>query len=120
VDEARLEVVRPDGRALTAVAAGHEVKCRWRRAEWRPQGSATRRGPVPRYDVRCRACGTTFEVNRPMARADEPAPCPSGHDDTVRLLPTVGLTGRAGGTRTATAPAPAAGGGGCCGGGCCG
>ncbi len=74
---------------------------------------------MPRYDVRCRACGTTFEVNRPMARADEPAPCPSGHDDTVRLLPTVGLTGRAGGTRTATAPAPAAGGGGCCGGGCC-
>jgi putative FmdB family regulatory protein len=74
---------------------------------------------VPRYDVRCRACGTTFEVNRPMARADEPAPCPSGHEDTVRLLPTVGLTGRTG-TRTATAPAPAGGSGGCCGGGCCG
>ena len=79
---------------------------------------------MPRYDVRCRACGATFEVNRPMAQADEPAPCPQGHDDTVRLLPTVGLTGRAG-TRTATAAAPArsdsgAGGGGCCGGGCCG
>ena len=72
---------------------------------------------MPRYDVRCRACGTTFEVNRPMARADEPSPCPQGHDDTVRLLPTVGLTGRAG-TRTATAPAPTGGGGGCCGGGC--
>ena len=76
---------------------------------------------MPRYDVRCRACGTTFEVNRTMARADEPAPCPHGHDDTVRLLPTVGLMGRAG-SATATAPiaSPAAGGGGCCGGGCCG
>jgi hypothetical protein len=55
-----------------------------------------------------------------MARADEPAPCPQGHDDTVRLLPTVGLTGRTG-TGTATAAAPArSDSGGCCGGGCCG
>ena len=76
---------------------------------------------MPRYDVRCRACGTTFEVNRPMARADEPAPCPHGHDDTVRLLPTVGLTGRAG-SAAATAPTgtTATTGGGCCGGACCG
>jgi putative FmdB family regulatory protein len=72
---------------------------------------------MPLYDVRCRACGTTFEVNRPMAHADDPAPCPAGHDDTVRLLPTVGVTGRAG---TAGAARPAGGGGGCCGGGCCG
>ncbi len=76
---------------------------------------------MPRYDVRCRACGATFEVNRSMAQADDPAPCPQGHADTVRLLPTVGLTGRAG-TGTATAAAPArveSAGGGCCGGGCC-
>jgi putative FmdB family regulatory protein len=73
---------------------------------------------VPIYDVRCRACGETFEINRPMARADEPARCPAGHDDTVRLLPTVGITGRAG---AVSAPRPTAGGGGgCCGGGCCG
>ncbi len=70
---------------------------------------------MPRYDVRCRACGDTFVVSRPMAQADDPAPCPQGHDDTVRLLPTVGVTGRAG---TSGAPAPS--GGGCCGGGCCG
>jgi putative FmdB family regulatory protein len=68
---------------------------------------------VPRYDIRCRACGATFEVVRPMAQADDPAPCPAGHDDTVRLLPTVGLTGRAAAT---AGPRPA--GGGCCGGGC--
>jgi putative FmdB family regulatory protein len=77
---------------------------------------------VPTYDIRCRACGTTFEVSRPMARANDPAPCPAGHDDTVRLLPTVAVMGRAGSRATSSAGsrAPAAGGGGgCCGGGCC-
>lgn len=75
---------------------------------------------MPSYDVRCRACGTTFEIQRPMARADEPAPCPHGHDDTVRLLPTVAVTGLGAG-RGGRSPAPAAGGcgaGGCCGGAC--
>ncbi len=79
---------------------------------------------MPTYDIRCRACGLTFEARRPMAEADAPAPCPNGHDDTVRLLPTVALTGR-----VSARPAPArsggsgsaagAGSGGCCGGGCC-
>ncbi|WP_449060293.1 FmdB family zinc ribbon protein [Planomonospora algeriensis] len=68
---------------------------------------------MPRYDFRCRACGSTFELSRPMAKSDEPAPCPAGHEDTVRLLSTVAMTGGA------AAPRPA-GGGGCCGGGCCG
>ncbi|WP_144121672.1 FmdB family zinc ribbon protein [Catellatospora sichuanensis] len=69
---------------------------------------------MPRYDFRCRACGDTFEVNRPMAAAGDPAPCPAGHDDTVKLLTTVGLAGRGD-----AIPAPSSGGGGCCGGGCC-
>ncbi|GAT70949.1 zinc ribbon domain-containing protein [Planomonospora sp. ID91781] len=68
---------------------------------------------MPRYDFRCRACGSTFELSRPMAKSDEPALCPEGHEDTVRLLSTVAMTGGA------AAPRPA-GGGGCCGGGCCG
>ena len=83
---------------------------------------------MPRYDVRCRTCGDTFEVTRSITRLDEPpspaprppprrpapAPAPGGHDDTVRLLPAVGvMTGTPVG-------APAASGGGCCGGGCCG
>ena len=72
---------------------------------------------MPRYDVRCRACGATFEINRSMDRADEPAPCPDGHHDTVRLLPTVGLTGRAGST-SATTPTAGTRSGGCCGGAC--
>ncbi|GAA4631939.1 hypothetical protein GCM10023196_063300 [Actinoallomurus vinaceus] len=67
---------------------------------------------VPRYDYRCRACGATFEVSRPMAEASAPASCPDGHDDTVKLLSTVAVTGGA----TAAPPS----GGGCCGGGCCG
>ncbi|MFB9432754.1 FmdB family zinc ribbon protein [Streptoalloteichus tenebrarius] len=70
---------------------------------------------MPRYEFRCRACGDTFEVNRPMSASSDPAVCPSGHDDTVKLLSTVAVTGRG---SSASAPAPS--GGGCCGGGCCG
>jgi putative FmdB family regulatory protein len=72
---------------------------------------------MPRYDYRCRACGSTFELNRPMAEANAPASCPDGHDDTVKLLSTVAVLGGTGG---APAPRAASGGGGCCGGGCCG
>ncbi|MEU8155304.1 zinc ribbon domain-containing protein [Micromonospora sp. NPDC048986] len=69
---------------------------------------------MPRYEFRCRACGATFEVNRSMAAAGEPASCPQGHADTVKLLSAVAVTGRSGGA--GGAPAPAAGG--CCGGAC--
>ncbi|MEV4658077.1 zinc ribbon domain-containing protein [Micromonospora sp. NPDC049301] len=68
---------------------------------------------MPRYEFRCRACGDTFEVNRPMAAAGAPATCPQGHTDTVKLLSAVAVTGRSAG---GAAPAPA--GGGCCGGAC--
>lgn len=67
---------------------------------------------MPRYEYRCRTCGDTFELSRPMAESSAPAACPEGHDDTVKLLSTVAVAG------TAAAPAPRAGGGG--GGGCCG
>ncbi|WP_086852733.1 FmdB family zinc ribbon protein [Streptomyces coeruleofuscus] len=75
---------------------------------------------MPRYEYRCRTCGDTFELSRPMAESSAPAACPSGHDDTVKLLSAVAVGG------SAAAPAPGAGGGGggggggCCGGGCCG
>ncbi|MFC7622960.1 zinc ribbon domain-containing protein [Microlunatus sp. GCM10028923] len=69
---------------------------------------------MPRYEFRCRECSTTFEVDRPMVAAADPADCPQGHPDTVKLLSTVALGGRAG----AGAPVPAGGGGGCCGGAC--
>ncbi|MBY8342540.1 zinc ribbon domain-containing protein [Streptomyces spinosirectus] len=73
---------------------------------------------MPRYEYRCRSCGDTFEVSRPMAQSSDPAECPAGHADTVKLLSTVAV----GGTTSASA-APqggSGGGGGCCGGGCCG
>ncbi|MFJ6099618.1 zinc ribbon domain-containing protein [Streptomyces sp. NPDC092359] len=73
---------------------------------------------MPRYEFRCRTCGDTFELSRPMAESAAPAACPAGHDDTVKLLSAVAVGGSA-------APAPGGGGGGgggggCCGGGCCG
>jgi putative FmdB family regulatory protein len=70
---------------------------------------------MPRYEYRCRACGDTFEVSRPMSAAADAAACPQGHDDTVKLLSTVAFTGA---RSSAPAPRPSAGGGG--GGGCCG
>lgn len=73
---------------------------------------------VPRYDFRCRECSTTFEVDRPMSAAGDPAPCPAGHADTVKLLNAVALGGRIGAGRAPVPAGPA--GGGCCGGGCCG
>ncbi|MEU3875261.1 MULTISPECIES: zinc ribbon domain-containing protein [Streptomyces] len=77
---------------------------------------------MPRYEYRCKACGDTFELNRPMAESSAPATCPDGHTDTVKLLSTVAVTGTSS-TSSASSSAPAApraGGGGCCGGGCCG
>ncbi|MFK4148185.1 zinc ribbon domain-containing protein [Streptomyces sp. NPDC004065] len=73
---------------------------------------------MPRYEYRCRSCGDTFELSRPMAESSAPATCPAGHDDTVKLLSTVAVGGSA---SAPAAPRPAGGGGGgCCGGGCCG
>ncbi|MET9296715.1 zinc ribbon domain-containing protein [Streptomyces sp. NPDC003077] len=71
---------------------------------------------MPRYEYRCRSCGSTFELNRPMAQSSDPATCPDGHQDTVKLLSTVAV----GGTASAPVRSPGGGGGGCCGGGCCG
>ncbi len=69
---------------------------------------------MPRYEYRCRACGETFELTRPMSDSSAPCNCPAGHDDTVRLLSTVSVGGRASGRE----PGSGGGGGGCCGGAC--
>ncbi len=72
---------------------------------------------MPTYEFRCRECGSTFSEQRPMAASGEPATCPDGHTDTIRLLTMAGaLTG--GSSRGSAEPGPA-GAGGCCGGGCC-
>jgi putative FmdB family regulatory protein len=67
---------------------------------------------VPRYEYRCRACGSTFERSRPMSESSAPCRCPNGHDDTVKLLSTVSVGGRAGAAESRGS------GGGCCGGAC--
>ncbi|MEU3477143.1 zinc ribbon domain-containing protein [Streptomyces sp. NPDC033754] len=71
---------------------------------------------MPRYEFRCRTCGDTFEISRPMAESSALAACPAGHDDTVKLLSAVAV----GGSSTAAPAQGGGGGGGCCGGGCCG
>ncbi|HKX71229.1 MAG TPA: zinc ribbon domain-containing protein [Acidimicrobiales bacterium] len=76
---------------------------------------------MPLYDFRCRTCGDTYEVRRTMAEAEDPAPCPQGHRDTVRLLPLVSVGGRAAASRSLASPSRASAmpaGGGCCGGAC--
>lgn len=55
-----------------------------------------------------------------MRAAGDPADCPRGHADTVKLLSTVALAGRASTRPAGVAAGPPAGAGGCCGGGCCG
>jgi putative FmdB family regulatory protein len=67
---------------------------------------------VPTYEFRCHDCAQTFDVLRPMSASSDPAPCPEGHTNTVKLLSTIALTGVGG--EGARMPA----GGGCCGGGC--
>ena len=70
---------------------------------------------MPTYEYRCRACGETFELRRSMAESDAAATCPSGHEDTTRLLSVFAAVGSA----TASGPAPSAGpSAGPCGGGC--
>ncbi|WP_240505043.1 FmdB family zinc ribbon protein [Nocardia mangyaensis] len=49
---------------------------------------------MPNYSFRCRSCGDTFEVNRPMAQSSDAAACPAGHDDTVKLLTTFATVSR--------------------------
>ena len=68
---------------------------------------------MPVYEYRCRSCDEVFEVRRPMSESSEPATCPDGHADAVRLLSvfaSVGASRSAG----SDAPAPT----GSCGGGC--
>jgi len=71
---------------------------------------------VPRYEYRCRACGATFEISRPMSESSAPCTCPEGHDDTVKLLSAVAV----GGGASSGDRGGQAGGGACaCGGACC-
>ena len=71
---------------------------------------------MPLYEFRCRTCDDTFEVRRPMSQASDPAMCPQGHDDAVRLLSVFANVGggTSGSSPSAAAPRPAGGCGGAC------
>lgn len=68
---------------------------------------------MPTYEYLCRDCGEHFDMRRPMSASADPASCPQGHGDTVKLLSTVALAGR---SVASSVAAPS--GGGCCGGAC--
>lgn len=71
---------------------------------------------MPVYEFRCSTCHAVFDERRPMADADAPATCPTGHVGARRLLPVFATTGLAPApTPGAMCGAPVAGG---CGGGC--
>ena len=70
---------------------------------------------MARYEYRCRTCDDRFELRRPMAEADAPASCPSGHPDVVRLLSVFATVGAAGASGAAPPAMPSGGG---CGGAC--
>lgn len=69
---------------------------------------------MPLYEFRCKSCDATFEERRSMANADDPARCPEGHDNVVRLLSVFAAVG--GAAPQQQAPVPRSGGG--CGSGC--
>ena len=68
---------------------------------------------MPLYEYYCRRCEQRFELLRPVARMDDPAPCPKGHDGGERVLSTFAAFSQGSG-----GPGEALGGGG--GGGCAG
>jgi putative FmdB family regulatory protein len=78
---------------------------------WRAHTSYTR--AMPTYEFRCKTCDAVFEERRAMSEANDPAQCPQGHDNSVRLLSVFASVGA---TAPKQAPAPRSGGG--CGGGC--
>ncbi|NQV96462.1 MAG: zinc ribbon domain-containing protein [Acidimicrobiaceae bacterium] len=66
---------------------------------------------MPLYEYRCRSCDETFEQRRTMSQANEPAQCPQGHENSVRLLSVFASVG--GGASSAATPSPAPKMGGC-------
>ena len=76
-------------------------------------------GAMPLYEYRCNDCTTTFEVLRPMAQRQLSAVCPACESmASMPLISRVAASRPSGAGGTATAEAPRATGGGCCGGSC--
>ncbi len=70
---------------------------------------------MPLYEYHCTKCRSTFELLRPINRAEEPSPCPTGHPGATRVFSLVAARSWSGSAE------PMRGGGGCaCGGASCG
>jgi putative FmdB family regulatory protein len=65
---------------------------------------------MPLYEYRCRTCDDTFEMRRAMSESNEPAPCPAGHTDSVRLLSVFASVGGTPGSGGGASAAPQGGG----------
>lgn len=73
---------------------------------------------MPLYEYHCTKCRSTFELLRPLARSEQPAPCPSGHAGAMRVFSLVAARSWGGGGNSE--PSFGGGGGCACGGGACG
>jgi putative FmdB family regulatory protein len=51
-----------------------------------PLGDAYVVTAMPIYEYYCPRCDRKFEQLRPMARSDDPATCPQGHEGAGRVL----------------------------------
>jgi len=72
---------------------------------------------MPLYEYRCPTCRTTFELLRPMSRADEKTACPSGHAGATRVISLIAARAWDG---ASVSEAGSSSGGCACGGGSCG
>ncbi len=73
---------------------------------------------MPLYEYHCTKCRSTFELLRPIAKSEQPTPCPNGHPRATRVFSRVAARSWGGSTSELTFDG---GGGGCaCGGGACG
>jgi len=56
---------------------------------------------MPIYEYRCRSCGKTFELLRPINKANDPADCPyCGSSDTERAISLFAAVSRGEGGNT--------------------
>jgi urease accessory protein len=73
-------------RVLSAPVAGAAVAAPVDAAGPRAEGGTAAGRKLPRYDYECKACETRFDVERPMAEASAPYPCPFCGEATRRVF----------------------------------
>lgn len=59
---------------------------------------------MPTYEYKCTTCDERFELRRPMAESNSPAPCPHGHVTSKRLLSAFASVGATSASSPVTQP----------------